>query len=152
MPGQPAFPGHPAGPGQPAYPGLPAAYPGQPVYPGHPAFSGQPAAYPGQPAYPGPGGVYYGPMGPVAQQPVTSSPSDPLHWLLPVGRSWQSITAGYLGLLSLVFWVLGPLAIALGAWALVRASQEPGVHGRPRAVFGLLTGTLATFALFSRLF
>ena len=29
-------------------------------------------------------------------------PSSAVHWLVPVGRSWQSITAGYLGLLGLV--------------------------------------------------
>ena len=69
-----------------------------------------------------------------------SSPTDPLHWLLPVGRSWQSIAAGYVGLFSLVIWPLAPVAIWFGIWALTRARQ--GGHGRGRAVSALITGTI----------
>jgi hypothetical protein len=62
--------------------------------------------------------------------------------MLPVGRSWQSIVAGYAGLLGLGIWVLGPFAIWFGLWALRRAST--GGHGRGRAVFGIIAGTVAT--------
>lgn len=65
-------------------------------------------------------------------------PSDVLHWLVPTGRSWQSIVAGYVGLLAWLVWPLAPFAIGLGAWALVRA--QSGGHGRGRAVFAILTG------------
>ncbi|WP_277949586.1 DUF2510 domain-containing protein [Cellulomonas sp. WB94] len=79
---------------------------------------------------------------------ATSGPSDAVHWMLPVGRSWQSITAGYVGLLSLGIWVLGPVAIWLGIWAILKA--RTGGHGRGRAVFAIITGTLGT--LFMGLF
>ena len=68
--------------------------------------------------------------------------SDAVHWMLPVGRSWQSITAGYVGLLSLGLWALGPVAIWLGIWAIKKA--RTGGHGRGRAVFAIVTGTLGT--------
>ena len=73
---------------------------------------------------------------------ATSGPSDAVHWMLPVGRSWQSITAGYVGLLSLGLWALGPVAIWLGIWAIKKA--RTGGHGRGRAVFAIVTGTLGT--------
>ena len=79
---------------------------------------------------------------------AASGPADVVHWMLPVGRSWQSITAGYVGLLSLGIWVLGPVAIWLGIWAIQKAST--GGHGRGRAIFAMVTGTLAM--LFMALF
>lgn len=82
--------------------------------------------------------------------PADNGPSSAVHWMLPVGRSWQSVVAGYLGLLSLGIWVLGPFAIGIGIWALVRA--QSGGHGRGRAITGILGGgigcvVLLTFAL-----
>ncbi len=74
-----------------------------------------------------------------------ADPRDPLHWLLPVGRSWQSVLAGYLGLISLGVWVLGPVAVGFGLWAM-RAGARGG-HGRGRAVTAVLTGTVATALL-----
>jgi hypothetical protein len=68
-------------------------------------------------------------------------PSDVVHWLLPVGRSWQSILAGYLGLLGLLLWPLAPLAIGFGIWALQRGRH--GGHGRGRAVFAIVAGVAA---------
>jgi len=111
----------------------------------------------GQP-YPGPGVAgaqqWQGQQYPAPQWPAqqgsmaTSGPSDAVHWMLPVGRSWQSITAGYVGLLALGIWVLGPVAIWLGIWAIRKA--RTGGHGRGRAVFAIVTGTLGT--LFMALF
>jgi hypothetical protein len=71
-----------------------------------------------------------------------SHPRDVLHWVLPVGRSWQSVAAGYVGLLALGVWVLGPVAIGFGIAAVVAGSR--GGHGRGRAVFALLSGVVAT--------
>jgi hypothetical protein len=73
-----------------------------------------------------------------------ASPSDPVHWLLPTGRSWQAIVAGYLGLVALALWCLGPAAVGFGTWALVRRAREPRAHGRGRAIFGVVAGTIGT--------
>jgi hypothetical protein len=63
-----------------------------------------------------------------------------MHWVLPVGRSWQSVLAGYLGLLSLVIWVLAPFSVGFGTWALLRA--RVGGHGTGRAVTGVVGGVV----------
>jgi hypothetical protein len=72
-------------------------------------------------------------------------PNDPLHWLVPTGRNWQSIAAGYLGIFSILL-VPAPFALALGVWAL-KVSQRDGSHGRGRAVFGIIAGGLGTLLL-----
>ena len=74
------------------------------------------------------------------------NPSDPVHWLVPTGRSWQSIAAGYVALFATVIWVLGPVALGLGVWAL-RAAGRTGSHGRGRAWFAIVAGALASVAL-----
>ena len=74
-----------------------------------------------------------------------AGPRDAVHWLLPTGRSWQSIVAGYVGLLALLIWPLGPFAIWFGLWALRRA--RTGGHGRGRAVFAVVVGAAATALL-----
>jgi hypothetical protein len=71
-------------------------------------------------------------------------PSDPLHWVVPAGRSWQTIAAGYVGLVSLLVFPLGPVAIALGALGL-RAASRQGSHGRGRAIFGIVAGCIGSF-------
>ncbi|WP_454050327.1 DUF2510 domain-containing protein [Cellulomonas sp. Marseille-Q8402] len=76
---------------------------------------------------------------------VGESPRDPVHWLVPTGRSWQSIVAGYVALLALLVWPLGPVALGLGLWAMRRGNA--GGHGRGRAVFAIVVGVLATIAL-----
>jgi hypothetical protein len=97
------------------------------------------------PAYPPQPAVAYAP-GSHQTPSLGESPSDPVHWLVPTGRTWQSIAAGYAGLLSLGLWILGPVAIGLGIWAL-QASGRGGGHGRVRAVFGIITGALGTLIL-----
>lgn len=74
---------------------------------------------------------------------VGESPDDALHWIMPTGRSWETIASGYLGLLSLVIFVLGPFAVVLGIQGIRRAGRE-GSHGRGRAIFGIATGTIGT--------
>ncbi len=86
------------------------------------------------------GSTRYAPA-PVGPPPgAGSSPHEALHWLVPVGRSWQSIVAGYLGLFSPVIWFLAPFSIGIGIWALVGA--QPGAHGRGRAITGIVGGLL----------
>ena len=70
----------------------------------------------------------------------SSGPSDVTHWLLPVGRSWQSIVAGYLGLVSTLVFFLAPFSIGLGIWALRKA--RTGGHGRGRAWLGIVGGLI----------
>ena len=79
-------------------------------------------------------------------------PSNGLHWVLPVGRSWQSITAGYLGLFALLAWsggAVGPVGAAVGVatggaalWLGIVAVRRAasGGHGRGRAWCGIVAG------------
>lgn len=96
-----------------------------------------------------PGGVSGPAPQPFAQWPTPTSavsagsdPHDVMHWIVPVGRSWQSIAAGYLGLIGLVLWLVAPVAVWFGIWALRRARD--GGHGRGRAIFGIVTGLIGT--------
>jgi hypothetical protein len=70
-------------------------------------------------------------------------PTDPIHWLVPTGRSWQCIAAGYVGLFSLALFFLGPAAIVLGFLGLRTANQQ-GTHGRGRSILGIVTGCVGT--------
>jgi hypothetical protein len=81
---------------------------------------------------------------------VGASPSDPVHWLIPTGRSWQSIAAGYLALFAIFIWPLGPVALSMGAWALVRA-RRTHTHGRGRAIFAVVVGVPSTVLAFAML-
>lgn len=92
-----------------------------------------------QPGWVHPGQLTY-PV-PAAPRPG-ASPSDAMHWIVPVGRSWQSILAGYLGLFGLLIWPLAPFALGIGVWAMRRARD--GGHGRGRAVFAIVTGLIGT--------
>jgi hypothetical protein len=69
-----------------------------------------------------------------------------LRWLLPVGRSPWAITAGYLGLFSILL-VFGPLAVGSGILGLRQIKRNPRMHGKGRAVFGIVAGSLATCVL-----
>lgn len=80
------------------------------------------------------------PPAPVGDPAGITAPDQTLHWLLPVGRSWQSILAGYLGLLALLIWPLAPVAVVVGVLGLRRA--RTGGHGSGRAVFGIVGGVL----------
>lgn len=84
---------------------------------------------------------------PTQQAPgLGESPASGLHWVLPTGRSWQAIAAGYVALFAIVLWPLGPVALGLGIWALRQASRQRS-HGRGRAIFAIVVGVPAT-ALF----
>lgn len=114
--------------------------PGAPGYgPAAPGYGPTAHAY-GPTAGYGPTAPGYGPVAPVDQY----GPSGALHWIVPVGRSWQSIVAGYVAILALFVWPVGPVALGLGIWALARARQ--GGHGRGRAVFAVIVGSVASVA------
>ncbi|MGV8977235.1 MAG: DUF2510 domain-containing protein [Cellulomonas sp.] len=138
--------GSPYGQQQPG-PGAGGAqqWPGQQWGPQWPAQQGPAVQGPAVqgPAVQWPAPQWPGPQWPAAPGSMAASgPTDAVHWMLPVGRSWQSITAGYVGLLALGIWVLGPVAIWLGIWAMQKARR--GGHGRGRAIFAIVTGTLGT--------
>lgn len=87
---------------------------------------------------------------PAAQVPAlfppaqfTASPDAVTRALLPVRRSGLAITAGYLGLLSLIPFV-GPFALLTGALALRGLRANPQLHGAGRAWFGIIMGALFT--------
>ena len=102
-----------------------------------PGQVGASPTYAGQPlGYVQPGGYHQQPM------PDPLGPGEGLHWVVPVGRSWQSIVAGYVGLVALFLWALGPVAIGLGVLGLRRARS--GGHGSGRSVFAIVAGTIAS--------
>lgn len=104
--------------------------------------SATPAAAPAVPSQPAFGLAYQ----PTSRPATGSSPSDPVHWLVPTGRTWQSIAAGYVALFAIFLWPLGPVALGLGVWAM-RVSSAGGAHGRGRAIFAIVVGAFATLAL-----
>lgn len=89
------------------------------------------------------------PVAPAPGAPADQTgPSSAAYWLVPVGRSWQSVIAGYLGLLCLVAWfggpfgmVVGGVTVWLGIWGMKLA--RTGGHGRGRAIFGIIAGSLS---------
>jgi hypothetical protein len=83
------------------------------------------------------------PHSPGASGSAGSHPSSAAHWMLPLGRSWQAITAGYLGLLSIFLVFLGPFALATGVAGL-RVAAKQGSHGRGRCTFGIIGGLWGT--------
>jgi hypothetical protein len=88
-----------------------------------------------------------GPIGAAGSQGIDTGPSSVLHYIVPVGRSWQSVLAPYLGLFSLISLpVVGQLfgvgAIVVGVLALKRA--RTGGHGTGRAITGIVLGAIGT--------
>lgn len=69
-----------------------------------------------------------------------------MRMLLPVGRSWVAIVAGYLGLISVLL-VPAPFALFFGAWAIRHVRSAPGRHGMGRAIFGIVMGVPGTIGL-----
>lgn len=69
-----------------------------------------------------------------------------IRWLLPVGRSPWAIAAGYLGLFCVLL-VFGPFALVAGLLGLRQIKNNPRMHGKGRAVFGIVAGALATCVL-----
>jgi len=61
--------------------------------------------------------------------------------LLPVGRSWWAIAAGYCGLLSPLI-VFAPFAIIFGICAIYDIKKHKTKHGLGRAIFGIIMGVV----------
>ena len=66
--------------------------------------------------------------------------------LLPVGRSWWAIAAGYLGLGAIVLYP-APLALLAGIIALFDIRHHPERHGMGRALFGIIAGAVGSVLL-----
>jgi len=66
-----------------------------------------------------------------------------LGYIVPVGTSALSIVAGYLGLFSVLL-VPAPFAILLGILALKDLKKNPRPHGKGRAIFAIIMGTVCT--------
>jgi hypothetical protein len=69
-----------------------------------------------------------------------------MRMLLPVGRSWLAILAGYAGLFAVTL-IFAPLALVLGILAIFHIRSDPKLHGMGRAIFGLVMGALGTVVL-----
>lgn len=81
----------------------------------------------------------------LANPTEATGPRSALHYIVPVGRSWQSVTAPYLGLFSLVpipvlSALVGGAAITLGVIALRKAKS--GGHGTGRAIVAIVLGAI----------
>src|SRR5215210_3804494 len=108
----------------------------------------------GQPpgAYAPPG---YGPGSPIQYAgPYQRPPAPPglgddagVRMLLPVGRSAWAIVSGYCGLLSLLCWLLGPVAILTGVMAIRDMKIHPERHGMGRVITGFILGGVGTLIL-----
>jgi len=72
--------------------------------------------------------------------------SDAIKYILPVGRSKWAIAAGYLALLSVIVF-LAPIALFCGVMGLRDISKNPDKIGKPRAIFGIVMGTIGTLVL-----
>ena len=79
--------------------------------------------------------------GPIPEAPLGDNAG--MRMILPVGRAWQAIVAGYLGLLS-VLPAFGVLALIFGIWAVVVIRRDPRRHGMVRAIFGIIMGAIGT--------
>jgi hypothetical protein len=69
-----------------------------------------------------------------------------IRMLLPVGRSFWAIAAGYAGLFAVLL-VPAPIALILGIIAIGDIKRHPDRHGMGRAVFGIVMGALFTIGL-----
>jgi hypothetical protein len=69
-----------------------------------------------------------------------------IRMLLPVGRSFWAIAAGYMGLFSVLMFP-APIALLLGIVAVIDIRKNPEKHGMGRAIFGIIMGLLGTGVL-----
>lgn len=66
--------------------------------------------------------------------------------LLPVGRSFWAIAAGYAGLFAVLV-LPAPIALILGIIAIYDIKTHPKRHGMGRAIFGVVMGAIFTILL-----
>jgi len=75
--------------------------------------------------------------------PAEPSYDPAMRMILPVDRSLWAIAAGYMGLLA-PCGPTAPLAIILAFIALRDLKRNPKLHGKGRAIFGLIMGAVFT--------
>jgi hypothetical protein len=87
--------------------------------------------------------------------PTQTGQDSTMRLLLPVGRSGMAITAGYLGLFSVML-VPAPFALLFGFLGMrdIRRSKDSAnpKHGMGRCIFGMITGSIGTAFLLVLLF
>ena len=101
------------------------------------------------PPAPSPGAPSPGAPSPYArlQQPYQTEDDGALmRAMLPVGRSWWAIVAGYLGLFSFLV-VPAPFALLTGILAIRDIRANPHLHGLGRAWFAIVMGVLGCAGL-----
>lgn len=81
----------------------------------------------------------------VQPRPADVGPNSAMHYLLPVGRSWQSVVAPWIGVFGALIWILAPFSVALGIWGLVVARR--GGHGTGRSILAIVLGVIGTLLL-----
>ena len=69
-----------------------------------------------------------------------------MRMLLPIGRSWWAMAAGYLGLVSILV-LPAPFALACGIIGIVDIRRNPKKHGMGRCLFGIIAGGIVSAIL-----
>jgi|GEM_PF-2828430 len=91
---------------------------------------------------------YQNPYAPGMAPPTHSGHDPALGLVVPVNTSIWAIAAGYLGLLSPIFFCLpAPFAIFCGIMALVELRRKPGTRGHVRAIVGIVLGSISLVGL-----
>ncbi len=74
------------------------------------------------------------------------APIGSFKYILPIGRSGWAIAAGYLGLFAILV-LPAPFALGCGILGLRDIARNPRKLGKPRAIFGIITGGLGSAVL-----
>lgn len=85
-------------------------------------------------------------VAPVAGADIGADSGDPVHWLVPLGRRGWAIAAGYVAIFAAFCWLLAPISLGLGIYAL-RDINRTGTHGQGRAWFAVIVGIIGTVLL-----
>ena len=83
---------------------------------------------------------------PVRPRPVPIEDNEAIRMIIPIDRSGLAIAAGYLGLVSVIYF-FAPIALVLGILAIRDIKKHPDKHGMGRAVFGIVMGAIFTVVL-----
>ena len=78
------------------------------------------------------------------QPPAPKVGDDPWMRATVPGKLPMAIAAAWVGVVSLLCCVLGPVAVVLSIVALVQLSHDSEREGKVQAIFGLITGSVAT--------
>ncbi len=81
---------------------------------------------------------------------IPQKESDPsraaLRMVLPIDRSGYAITAGYLGLFSVLL-VFAPFSLLFGILGVRDIKKNTNKHGMGRSIFGIVMGAIGTIVL-----